>query len=127
MMNSELRIPNSEGPFRRKLLLATANPPRPQRAFRFRPSGFTRHWTFAIRTCALLALFFLAHSAHACAVCFGNNDSQLSRGMLAGVLVLLFVVLAVLGGFVALFVHRARRSAAMAALEKQSPETESLK
>lgn len=57
-----------------------------------------------------LAAFFSPTAARACAVCFGNSDSQMTKGMLAGVLVLLFVVLAVLGGFVALFVHIARRS-----------------
>lgn len=64
----------------------------------------------------LLALFCAPH-AQACAVCFGNSESKMTQGMLAGVFVLLFVVLAVLGGFVALFVHLARRSAA---LEKAS-------
>lgn len=73
-----------------------------------------------------LAAFFAPTAARACAVCFGNSDSQMTKGMLAGVLVLLFVVLSVLGGFVALFVHIARRSAA-AALEQSSTETEGLK
>jgi hypothetical protein len=74
----------------------------------------------------VLAAFFSPTAVHACAVCFGNSDSQMTKGMLAGVLVLLFVVLAVLGGFVALFVHIARRSAA-AALEQSSTEIEGLK
>jgi uncharacterized protein YneF (UPF0154 family) len=43
--------------------------------------------------------------------------------MLAGVLVLLFCVLAVLGGFVALFIFLARKSAAAAALENPSIES----
>jgi hypothetical protein len=73
-----------------------------------------------------LAAFLAPTAARACGVCFGNSDSQLSKGMLAGVFVLLFVVLSVLGGFVALFVHIARRSAA-AALEESSIETEGLK
>jgi hypothetical protein len=71
----------------------------------------------------LLAVLFAPRAAQACAVCFGNTDSQLSRGMLAGVLVLLLVVLSVLGGFVALFVYLARRAAATAALENQSTES----
>ena len=69
-----------------------------------------------------LALLFTPRAAHACAVCFGNSDSKLTQGMLAGVLVLLFCVLSVLGGFVVLFVYLARRAAATAALENQSPE-----
>lgn len=73
-----------------------------------------------------LAAFFSPTAARACTVCFGNSDSQLTKGMHAGVLVLLLVVLAVLGGFVALFVHIARRSAA-AALEESSTEIEGLK
>lgn len=73
-----------------------------------------------------LAAFFAPTAARACSVCFGNSDSQLTKGMHAGVLVLLFVVLAVLGGFAALFVHIARRSAA-AALEESSAKTEGLK
>ena len=68
------------------------------------------------------ALLFVPRAAQACSVCFGGSDSQLSRGMLAGVLVLLLVILSVLGGLVALFVHLARRAAATAALENQSPE-----
>lgn len=74
-----------------------------------------------------LAAFFVPTVARACAVCFGNSDSQLSEGMKAGVLVLLLVVLFVLSGFVALFVHLARRSAAAAVPEKSSSEIEALK
>jgi hypothetical protein len=70
-----------------------------------------------------LALGFLPSAAQACSVCFGNSDSKLSQGMLAGVLVLLLVVLAVLGGFVALFVFLARKAAAAAAIENASPES----
>ena len=70
-----------------------------------------------------MALLVIASpaAARACSVCFGNSDSNLTQGMLAGVLVLLLVVLAVLGGFVALFVYLARRAAATA-LEDQSTE-----
>jgi hypothetical protein len=68
----------------------------------------------------MAALLAVAPGARACAVCFGNSDSKMTQGMLAGVLVLLLVVVAVLGGFVALFVHLARRAAAAAALEKES-------
>ena len=74
-----------------------------------------------------LTAFFAPTAAQACAVCFGNSDSQLSRGMIAGVLVLLLCVIAVLGGFVALFVLLARRAAAVAAADRESAELESLK
>jgi hypothetical protein len=70
-----------------------------------------------------LALLFAPHAAQACSVCFGGSDSKLSQGMLAGVLVLLLVVLAVLGGFVALFIFLARKAAAAAALDNASTES----
>jgi hypothetical protein len=76
-----------------------------------------------LRISVVLALLSAPGAAQACAVCFGNSDSKLSQGMLAGVLVLLLVVLAVLGGFVALFIFLARRAAATAALENQSTES----
>jgi hypothetical protein len=88
--------------------------------------------TFApLRLCAFalhrsvlaVVLVFASSAAHACSVCFGNSDSKLTQGMLAGVLVLLFCVLAVLGGFVALFIYLARRAAATAALENHSTES----
>ena len=81
-----------------------------------------RHLTKSFSLLAF-AILLAPRAAHACAVCFGNSDSKLSQGMLAGVLVLLLVVLAVLGGFVALFIYLARRAAAVAALEKQSTES----
>ncbi len=121
-MNSEFRISNSELTHRAKSVLTAPGAVPHQGAFLFRPSGFICHLSFVIRVCALLLLFFLSHSARACSVCFGSSDSQLSQGMLAGVLVLLLVVLSVLGGFVALFVYLARRAAATAALENQSTE-----
>ena len=70
-----------------------------------------------------LALLGMPCIAQACAVCFGNSDSKLTQGMMAGVLVLLLVVLTVLGGFAALFIFLARRAATVAALEKQSTES----
>ena len=79
------------------------------------------------RTVAWLALALLLEprSVQACTVCFGNSDSKLTQGMLAGVLVLLLFVVAVLGGFVALFVYFARRAAAIEALENQSTAADS--
>jgi len=115
-MNSEFRISNSESARRSK--------PLGRRSVRhFESLGFIRPSSFAIRVCALLSLFLLSPSARACSVCFGGTDTQLGRGMLAGVLVLLLVILSVLGGFVVLFVYLARRAAAMAALENQSTES----
>jgi hypothetical protein len=72
-----------------------------------------------------LALLCAPRAAHACSVCFGNSDSKMTQGMLAGVLVLLLFVLAVLGGFVALFIYLARRAAAIEAIDNQSTVTDS--
>ena len=47
----------------------------------------------------------------ACSVCYGDPDSAMSKGAIAGVLVLLGVILGVLGwigGFAIYFVRRAR-------------------
>jgi hypothetical protein len=110
-MNDEFQMTNDERTLGSK------------RAFRFRVSDLIRHSSFVIRHCVPLALFLLPRSAHACAVCFGNSDSKLTKGMLAGVLVLLLVVLSVLGGFAALFIYLARRAAATAALDNQSTES----
>lgn len=70
-----------------------------------------------------LCIVLVPQAANACSVCFGNSDSKMTQGMLAGVLVLLLVVLSVLGGFAALFIFLARRAAATAALENQSTES----
>lgn len=80
---------------------------------------------FLTKSLGLLAfaLLFAPRSVEACSVCFGNSDSKLTQGAMAGVLVLLLVVLAVIGGFVALFIFLARRAAAVAALDQQSPES----
>ena len=72
---------------------------------------------------AMMALLLNPVATQACTVCFGNSDSKLTQGMLAGVLVLLLFILAVLGGFVALFIYLARRAAAIEALENQSTES----
>jgi hypothetical protein len=72
---------------------------------------------------AVLGLAFWPNAAQACMVCFGNSESKLTQGVLAGVLVLLLVVLSVVGGFVAMFVYFARRASAVAALENQSSES----
>jgi hypothetical protein len=95
-------------------------------ATRNRQSAMARRMsTFGLKAVAAIALSLAPSAAHACTVCFGNSDSKLTQGMLAGVLVLLLVILSVLGGFVALFIYLARRAAAVAALENQSTPTDS--
>ncbi|MCI0748831.1 MAG: hypothetical protein L0Y58_25775 [Verrucomicrobia subdivision 3 bacterium] len=61
------------------------------------------------------ALAGLPQSARACSVCFGDPNSPVAQGVVMGVLVLLSVVLAVLGGFTAFGIYMARRSAAASA------------
>jgi hypothetical protein len=71
----------------------------------------------------VLALVLAPRAAEACTVCFGDSNSKLTQGMLAGVFVLLFCVLSVLGGFVALFIFLARKAAATEALDNASTES----
>jgi heme/copper-type cytochrome/quinol oxidase subunit 2 len=60
-------------------------------------------------------------AASACAACYGQSDSPLAEGINWGILTLLIVVTAVLGGFVAMFVYFARRAAAVAAQTEPKP------
>ena len=62
-----------------------------------------------VRFC-IAAVFVVPQSVSACAVCFGNSDSPWAKALNWGILVLLFVVLSVLGGIVAFFMHMAKRS-----------------
>jgi len=50
-------------------------------------------------------------SLRACAACYGQSDSPLAQGFNWGILSLLGVVVAVLGGIAAFFIFLARRSA----------------
>jgi hypothetical protein len=49
-------------------------------------------------------------SLRACSVCFGEQGSPMALGLVWGIGALLLVVLAVLGGISAFFIHMARRS-----------------
>jgi predicted transporter len=60
----------------------------------------------AVMTIAMLAV---AAPLLACPVCFGASDSLQSRGMQAGILALLAVTVAMLGGFAAFFFYLRRR------------------
>ncbi len=58
---------------------------------------------FNLKGLVVFAAMFLglaAVRAPACAVCFGDADSDLVRGTNAGILVLLFVIYGVLGGMI---------------------------
>jgi len=59
-------------------------------------------------------------AAWACAACYGQSDSPLAAGMNWGILSLLAVVVAVLGGIVVSFVCLARKAAAVSAAAAES-------
>jgi hypothetical protein len=63
---------------------------------------------------ATLLVCWCPVAARACAVCYGQTDSPMARGLVWGVLALLAVLLAVLGGVVWFFVHMSRRAATRA-------------
>jgi len=58
----------------------------------------------------IAAMALLPGTAEGCSVCFGDPDSNLTKGLNAGVFALLFVVVLVLSGFAAFFVFIAKRS-----------------
>ncbi len=58
------------------------------------------------------ASVMLPEMARACAVCYGNPDSDMAKGAVAGVLVLMGIIVSVLGGIVGVtlfWMRRARR------------------
>jgi hypothetical protein len=59
------------------------------------------------------ALLAAAQSVSACAVCSGQSDAPMARGMTWGILTLLVVVGGVLGGIASAAVFFARRAAAL--------------
>ena len=66
-----------------------------------------------------LGLLRGADAVLACTACYGKSDSSLAQGMNWGIAALLAVVLTVLSGIVAFFVHVAKRTASVGA----QPET----
>jgi hypothetical protein len=68
-----------------------------------------------LKTIFALALLGIASRASACAVCGGQSDAPMARGMTLGILFLLVVVGGVLGGITAVGVFFARRAAALGA------------
>lgn len=57
-------------------------------------------------------------AVRACAVCYGQTDSPLARGLVWGIVALLGVLLVVLGGVAWFFVHQSRRAAAACGQEE---------
>jgi len=67
----------------------------------------------------LVLVLTTPHTASACAVCFGASDSPWGKALNWGILALLGVVMLVLGGIVAFFVHMAKRARMMPQLTTQ--------
>jgi hypothetical protein len=67
---------------------------------------------------ATILLLGMPRAALACPVCFGENDSQMGAAVKAGVIFMLVLVAAVLGGFASFIVHLNRRA-------RQAADTES--
>ena len=64
----------------------------------------------------LLPFVFLVadiHNANACAVCFGDPNSPLTKGIKAGVVLLILVVGGVLGAIASVGISWARRAKAL--------------
>jgi heme/copper-type cytochrome/quinol oxidase subunit 2 len=66
-------------------------------------------------------LLFAGVDASACAVCTGSSDSPLAQGMTWGILTLLVVVVAVLGGIATFFAYLARRASMVSPEASISP------
>ena len=93
---------------------------------RTRRSAFLNLRALRVSVVSLLLVGFvtLPQTASACAVCFGDPDSPLAKGLNWAVLSLLAIVLLVLGGIAAFFtylVKRARMSQITAPQEELQP------
>lgn len=81
----------------------------------------TRRFTNRALLLGFAGLALLPGAAPACSVCFGNPDSDLTRGMNMGVLAMLSILLVVLAGFASLIVFLVRRAAARPLLPDPKP------
>jgi hypothetical protein len=57
------------------------------------------------------ALIAVPRAALACPVCFGQNDSPMTNAMNMGIMAMLAVIVAVLGGFATFIIYLVRRGA----------------
>ena len=69
------------------------------------------------RTLLTLGLVAAPRAAFACPVCFGDNDSPMALAMNMGILFMLIIVAAVLGGFASFFIYLIRRAKRVAEQE----------
>ncbi len=67
---------------------------------------------------AMASLLLVQNGARACAVCFGDPDSDLTKGAFAGVLVLFAIIMTVLVGLVGTGLYWNQRSRKLAGLEE---------
>jgi heme/copper-type cytochrome/quinol oxidase subunit 2 len=73
---------------------------------------------------ATLVLLAAPRAALACPVCFGQSDAPMAKAMNMGIMLMLVVVVAVLGGFVSFIVTLVRRArlAEMPTAERHEPQ-----
>ena len=69
------------------------------------------------QTLLTLGLVAAPTAAFACPVCFGANDSPMALAMNMGILFMLIIVAAVLGGFASFFIYLIRRAKRVAEQE----------
>lgn len=74
------------------------------------PSTRVSRRSWAVAALVIGAMMRVTTSAQACAVCFGQTDSPLGKGLHWGVLALLAFIFATLAAFGAFAVFLARRS-----------------
>ena len=80
-------------------------------------SGRRRRGVALLVAMAALVVFGGSADLLACPMCFGAEETTMIEGTRLGILVLLGVVLAVQGGFVAFFLHLRKRAKRHAELE----------
>ena len=94
---------------------------------RLRPLRYGTHVAgTARRAVATAALMIIAggSSVFACPVCFGADETSMVDGTKLGVLVMLAILLAVQGGFVAFFLYLRKRAKRIADLDLDSEWSE---
>ena len=69
------------------------------------------------KTLFTLGLLAAPRAALACPVCFGNSDSPMAVATNMGIIAMLVVVAAVLGGFASFFIYLMRRARRVAEQE----------
>ncbi|MFM1768788.1 MAG: hypothetical protein RJA22_1317 [Verrucomicrobiota bacterium] len=74
-----------------------------------------RSWVARVPAVLFLVAAAVPAPLLACATCFGKSDSQMAKGMNAGIFTLLICILSVLAAIVVFFVYILRRAARMAA------------